>query len=72
MMIQMPRSITRLRIEAARARAHQRELQAEQVRRRQQHAVGVDREPPDLKQDGMHVVPSDADHVEEHEHRADA
>ena len=34
-----------LRVEAARPRADQRELQAEQIGRRQQHAVGVDGEP---------------------------
>ena len=58
-------------VEAARPRTHQRELQAEQVGGRQQHAVGVDGEPADLKQYGMHVVVPSAEHVEDHEDRAD-
>ena len=43
-----------LLIEGARARAHQREPQPEQVGDGEQDAVGVDGEATDIKQDGMH------------------
>ena len=54
MMIQMPRSMTRF---GSRPRARARtsaNCRPEQIGGGQQHAVGVDREAADLKQDGMH------------------